>query len=143
MKFLAAILVVSVYLVSTNGTTKPGACPPQGDICVVRCTNDDSCAGAMKCVRNLIIIKKPYLFIENYLFKCLNGCGHTCQMPITRATTRTTTIKSIRTTTRTTKPGSCPTPGRFGICVVRCTNDDSCGGALKCVRNLIIINKPY
>jgi hypothetical protein len=58
MKFLAAILIVSVYLVSTNGTTKPGSCPtPKGfGICVEMCTNDDSCRGAMKCVRNLIII---------------------------------------------------------------------------------------
>ncbi len=91
------------------------------------------------------------MFIEKSLFKCSNGCGHTCQMPITGPTTRTTTRRSITTTTkklitkttRTTKPGSCPTPKGFGICVEMCTNDNSCAGAMKCVRNLIKINKPY
>ena len=57
MNLFTAILIVSVYLVSTLGTTKPGSCPTPGiGICVERCTNDDSCAGTLKCVRNLIVI---------------------------------------------------------------------------------------
>jgi hypothetical protein len=67
MKLLTAILIVALYSVKTSGTTKPGSCPtPRGfGTCVELCTNDNSCAGAMKCVRNLIIINKPYLSILN------------------------------------------------------------------------------
>jgi hypothetical protein len=39
-------------------------------------------------------------------------------------------------TTRTTKPGSCPIatqpPGTYGICIARCSTDIDCPGFLKC-----------
>jgi TPP-dependent indolepyruvate ferredoxin oxidoreductase alpha subunit len=105
MNLFTAILIVSVYLVSTLGTTKPGSCPtPKGfGICEESCTNDNSCLGAMKCVRNLIKINKPYLFIENSLFKCSNGCGHTFQMPMTITIVKAATRTSTTTTTTMVK----------------------------------------
>jgi hypothetical protein len=60
MKHSTALLAIAVILqvASTIGKEKPGDCPhsPDFGICVMMCFNDDSCAGAMKCVRNLIII---------------------------------------------------------------------------------------
>jgi hypothetical protein len=41
------------------------------------------------------------------------------------------------------KPGDCPPPPDFGICVMMCENDDSCDGEKKCVCTLIINNKDY
>ena len=37
------------------------------------------------------------------------------------------------------KPGTCPTPTGFGICIMACQGDDFCAGNLKCV-NYFIFN---
>jgi len=46
-------------------TVKPGTCPPRPSVgtCVEMCSSDANCEGDLKC--------------------CSNGCGHTCQTPIT------------------------------------------------------------
>uniref|UniRef100_A0A3B3ZGU0 WAP domain-containing protein n=1 Tax=Periophthalmus magnuspinnatus TaxID=409849 RepID=A0A3B3ZGU0_9GOBI len=78
---------------------KPGLCPSPSDygICDHACSSDqDYCKGDDKC--------------------CSNGCGQTCQPPVTK-----------------TKPGSCPHPiPHFKTCKKACSDDSQCPKNLKC-----------
>ncbi|XP_038181301.1 WAP four-disulfide core domain protein 18-like [Arvicola amphibius] len=63
---LIAIVMDTVYPMSSGRLQKPGACPKvppnTGGACVEKCSGDDSCPGNMKC--------------------CSNGCGHVCKPPV-------------------------------------------------------------
>uniref|UniRef100_A0A3B3ZH79 WAP domain-containing protein n=1 Tax=Periophthalmus magnuspinnatus TaxID=409849 RepID=A0A3B3ZH79_9GOBI len=83
--------------------TKQGLCPSPGaaGICVTTCKSDEDCKGDDKC--------------------CSNGCGQTCQPPVTS----NALFK--------TKPGSCPHPiPHFKTCKKACSDDSQCPKNLKC-----------
>ena len=69
---------------------------------------------------------KPLFFkhtLNIYIFlisKCSNGCGRVCSNPVSNS-----------------KPGNCPAPSGFGICIQQCTFDNNCPGSQKCVNNQI------
>lgn len=78
---------------------KSGSCPELTGfgICIVECASDDDCSGNLKC--------------------CSNGCGLTCQQPLSGQ-----------------KPGKCPSPNPTGLttCAFQCKTDDDCSGTFKC-----------
>ncbi|XP_048258469.1 prestalk protein-like isoform X2 [Haliotis rufescens] len=124
-------------IASCVAVEKEGSCPSTDGafgICVESCSNDGSCPGSQKC--------------------CSNGCGHTCQSPVSRdpcrnhkcgfnQVCRLQVVNCIRapcppiaTCVPVEKEGSCPsTDGAFGICVESCSNDGSCPGSQKCCSN--------
>ncbi|KAK7865259.1 hypothetical protein R5R35_012378 [Gryllus longicercus] len=112
---VAAFIVVDTKARRVSSDEKPGRCPEPGiGLCIERCMRDSNCPRDLKC--------------------CSNGCGHTCETPVTNIAREATLAVE---NTEFQKPGRCPSrrPGHSGQCVERCSGDDGCPGNTKCCSN--------
>ncbi|XP_038066487.1 neurogenic locus notch homolog protein 1-like [Patiria miniata] len=119
---------------------RPGQCPaPTGaGICVEACSSDSSCPNQQKC--------------------CSNGCGHACVNPVSDVCNPNPCLNGgncyqsytspgsytcicadgfygSNCETSSERPGQCPPPTVFGICVEACSSDSSCPDRQKCCSN--------
>ncbi|CAF0832279.1 unnamed protein product [Brachionus calyciflorus] len=101
-------IILTIFALALVKCQKPGSCPqpPDFGICIMGCSHDFSCQGNLKC--------------------CSNGCGYTCQVPITKQADEPISKE-------------CPVDNTFlvGLCAITeksCWSDSMCKSNQRCCR---------